>query len=125
MYLLDTFALVALLSAPFRMKPEARALVLSQIQNTYFSPASIWEIELKISIGKLSKPTADIMDAARAQGYKDLLITAEHATAASRLPLIHWDPFDRMLIAQAFANGLTIVTPDSRFSEYNVPLLPC
>jgi PIN domain nuclease of toxin-antitoxin system len=125
MYLLDTFALVSLLSAPFRMKPTARELVGAQIDKTFFSPASIWEIEIKIRIGKLTKPASDVIDAARAQGYLDLPITAEHAMAAGQLPLIHKDPFDRMLIAQAFREGLTIVSPDTKFSDYGVHLLLC
>lgn len=63
--------------------------------------------------------------AARAQGYEDLPAIAVHAAAAGGLPLHHRDPFDRLLIAQALHEGLTVVTPDPLFAPYGVPVLDC
>lgn len=63
------------------------------------------------------RPTSEIARTARGLGFIDLPIVAEHAAAAGQLPLHHRDPFDRMLIAQARSEALTVVTPDARFSE--------
>ena len=81
--------------------------------DVYVSPATIWEIAIKQSIGKLDKP-ADLPERVRDSGFRHLHITAEHAIVAGRLPLIHRDPFDRMLIAQAQCEGLTLVTGTRR-----------
>ncbi|HET6569008.1 MAG TPA: type II toxin-antitoxin system VapC family toxin [Rhodothermales bacterium] len=125
MYLLDTFALIALLSAPDRLKSDAYDMLTDSAQRVYFSPASIWEIEIKVKIGKLVRPAADVIHAARRQGYEDLPVIAEHAAAAGRLPMHHRDPFDRLLIAQALHEGFTVATADPRFASYGVPIIYC
>ena len=91
--------------------------------DVYVSAATIWEVAIKQAIGKLPEP-AGLPELIRGSGFAELPISSEHAMSAARLPLIHRDPFDRMLVAQARAEGLTIVTRDKRFDEYGVPLLP-
>jgi PIN domain nuclease of toxin-antitoxin system len=87
------------------------------------SAASIWELEMKVASGKL-KIEAELLDEVIRVGYSLLAITAQHGVAAARLPLHHRDPFDRMLIAQAQIEGLTIVTRDPRFAPYSVATMP-
>ena len=86
------------------------------------SPVSLWEITLKQAIGKLGGP-ADLAERVRDMGFRELPVTHAHAIAAGRLPPHHRDPFDRMLVAQARLEGLTIVTGDARFARYEVPVL--
>jgi PIN domain nuclease of toxin-antitoxin system len=90
--------------------------------DVYISPATIWEVAIKQSIGKLEKP-ADLPERIRDSGFRHLNITAEHGIAAGRLPLIHRDPFDRMLIAQAQVEQLTLVTRDVEIPKYDVETL--
>ena len=90
--------------------------------DVYISPATIWEIAIKQSIGKLDKP-ADLPERVRDSGFRQLNITAEHGIVAGRLPLIHRDPFDRMLIAQARVEHLTLVTRDAEIPKYDVETL--
>lgn len=88
----------------------------------YVSPATIWEVAVKQSIGKLNMPT-DLPERIRDSGFRHLHITAEHGIVAGRLPLIHRDPFDRMLIAQAQVEQLTLVTRDAEIAKYDVETL--
>jgi PIN domain nuclease of toxin-antitoxin system len=89
--------------------------------DVYVSAATIWEVAIKQSIGKL-KPD-DLPERVRDSGFRRLDITAEHGIAAARLPLIHRDPFDRMLIAQAKAEQLTLVTRDPEIAKYDLETL--
>jgi PIN domain nuclease of toxin-antitoxin system len=88
----------------------------------YLSPASVWEVAIKQSIGKLPEP-ADLPERVRDSGFRELPITSEHAITAGRLPLIHRDPFDRMLVAQAQCEDLTLVTRDADIQKYEVSVL--
>ncbi len=90
--------------------------------DVYVSPATVWEVAIKQSIGKLTEP-ADLPERVRDSGFRSLPITAAHAIAAGRLPPIHRDPFDRMLIAQAQLEGLTLVTRDARIQKYELDVL--
>lgn len=87
------------------------------------SVVSLWEIEIKRAFGKLRAPS-DVVGGARHGGVELLAVSADHAVAAGRLPLLHRDPFDRMIVAQAQHEGLTVVTSDRRITEYHVPVLP-
>ena len=89
--------------------------------DVYVSAATIWEIAIKQSIGKL-KPD-DLPERVRDSGFRHVDITAEHSIAAARLPLLHRDPFDRMLIAQAKTERLTLVTRDAEIAKYDLDLL--
>jgi PIN domain nuclease of toxin-antitoxin system len=86
------------------------------------SPASIWEVTIKQAIGKLKGP-ADLPERIRDSGFAELPITSAHAIVAGRLPPIHRDPFDRMLVAQAQCEDLTLVTADANCRKYDVAVL--
>lgn len=86
------------------------------------SAASVWEIEIRRATGSLDAP-AEIGAQAIEVGYDPLPITFDHAREAGRLPLHHRDPFDRMLVAQARVEGLTLVTADAALGAYDVPVL--
>ena len=88
------------------------------------SAASIWEVTIKRQVGKLRFDGSPAEEARRA-GFDLLAITAAHAEIAGDLPLHHRDPFDRMLVAQAQAEGLTVVTRDRAFDSYEVRVLRC
>ena len=123
--LLDTNALIYLVGAPDAMRAEARDAVREPANDVFFSAANVWEIEIKVAKGTLARPASDLVAAATLQGYAELAISARHGEAAGRLPTHHRDPFDRVLIAQAQAEGLTVVTRDGAFAPYDVPVLPC
>ncbi len=84
--------------------------------------AVIWEIRIKQAIGKL-KITPDFLSVFKQQGFDILSITADHAFKVGKLPMHHRDPFDRMPIAQAIEEGLTIVPYDRVFKKYKVPIM--
>lgn len=86
------------------------------------SVASLWEIEIKRKLGKLTAPE-QTLDLLRRSRFDVLPIAPEHAVAAGRLPLHHNDPFDRMLVAQAQTEDLVLVTADERLRAYDVPIL--
>ncbi len=87
------------------------------------SAATAWEIAIKQAVGRLDAP-ADLLDAVEANNFETLPLTVAHALAAGSLPPHHSDPFDRMLIAQAGAESLTLISVDKRFPPYGVDLLP-
>ncbi len=88
----------------------------------YVSAATIWEIEIKRALDKLTAPK-DTIKLVDGSNFERLAISYEHAREAGRLPLLHGDPFDRMLIAQARLEGLTIATADDAIKRYDVPVL--
>ena len=88
----------------------------------FVSVASLWEIEIKLRAGRLDLPE-NFNDLMLEKPYEFLQITEAHALAAARLPRLHGDPFDRMLIAQAQAEGLTILSEDRWFAGYEVEVV--
>jgi PIN domain nuclease of toxin-antitoxin system len=88
------------------------------------SAVSVWEAAIKRAQGRLDLVPEDLRAELDVAGFDSLPITQEHGIAAGALPLHHKDPFDRMLIAQARLEGLTIITRDRRFAPYDVALLP-
>lgn len=120
--LLDTNALLCWLADEGLSVP-ARDAIADPGNVVMVSAASAWEISIKKALGKLVAPD-DLEHQVLASGFLPLPISLGHGVAAGRLDRYHEDPFDRMLIAQARAEGLTIVTRDKRFDEYGVPLLP-
>jgi PIN domain nuclease of toxin-antitoxin system len=104
----------------------AIAQILDETNDLWLSVASVWEIGIKVAIGKLPlpEPLNPYITSRMAQlGARSLEITIPHALQASSLPLHHRDPFDRMLIAQAQGEGMTLVSADSTFRQYDVSLL--
>jgi PIN domain nuclease of toxin-antitoxin system len=121
-FLLDTHVLLWWLADSAKIKEESRAAISDATNTVWVSAASAWEIAIKRALGKLEAP-ADLESAVRRSGFSALPITLRHAEAAGRLPRHHEDPFDRMLVAQASTEGLTIITQDTRFRRYRVNLL--
>lgn len=120
--LLDTHALLWWLADDPALLSEASAAIASPDNGVFVSAASAWEISIKMRLGKLDAP-GDLAAVVQQSELTPLVITLEHADAAGALPPIHADPFDRMLVAQAQLEDLTIATRDPRISQYGVPIL--
>lgn len=120
--LLDTNALLWWL-ADEGLAAQARDAIADPENHVAVSAISAWEISIKKALGKLVAPD-DLEHQIQVGGFASLPITIAHGVAAGQLERHHDDPFDRMLIAQALAEGLTIVTRDKRFNEYGVALMP-
>ena len=120
--LLDTHAFLWWRGAPSRLGPVARRTI-AEAETVYVSMASAWEAAIKVSIGKL-KLDSRFEDGVSESGFRPLPIAFRHIDRLEALPFIHRDPFDRMLIAQAHADGLTIVTDDRQIAGYEVAWLP-
>lgn len=88
----------------------------------FLSPVSLWEITIKQTAGKLAGPP-DLAEQVRGMGFRELAVTHAHAIAAGRLPPHHRDPFDRMLVAQAATEGLTLASRDMSIALYDVEIL--
>ncbi len=119
--LLDTHALLWWLAGDEQLARPAHDAI-AQTQVVVVSAASAWEVGIKQALGKLTGPD-DLRTEIVTNGFTPLEISVEHALSAAGLPPHHDDPFDRMLIAQARIEGLTLVSRDRRFSSYDVPLL--
>jgi PIN domain nuclease of toxin-antitoxin system len=120
--LVDTHVLLWWLAADRRLAREARRTLASPESAVFVSAASAWEISIKKSIGKLEAPD-DLVNQLDRHRFQGLPVSVAHALAAGSLPRLHDDPFDRVLIAQARLEGLTIVTRDPRFQRYAVATL--
>lgn len=124
--LLDTQCWLWWFAQPERLNEEAIAHIADENNELWLSVASIWEIGIKVAIGKLPLPDPldSYISSRMAQlGMRSLEITASHALQAAALPLHHRDPFDRMLIAQAQIEEMTLVSADSMFNKYDISLL--
>jgi len=120
--LLDSHVLLWWLDDPLRLVPAARAVIAARENEVYFSAASIWELGLKQSKGKLRLPTSFVAVLLQ-EGFQELAISAAHAQASGTLPPLHGDPFDRLLLAQAQAENLLFLTRDETLRRYPVPSL--
>lgn len=100
-----------------RLSPGARRAIAAA-DAVYVSAASAWEIAIKIGLGRL-RPTRTVQEAATDSGFLELPVTFRHAELVAHLPVHHRDPFDRLLIAQAEAERLTLVTRDPVFQRYS------
>jgi PIN domain nuclease of toxin-antitoxin system len=124
--LLDTQCWLWGLLEPERLSPEAFLLLENSSHDLYLSAASSWEIAIKTALGKLKLPQApEIFVPSRmaAQGIAALAISHAHALRVHDLPHHHRDPFDRILVAQAQLEKLTLLTADRIFASYDVPIL--
>jgi PIN domain nuclease of toxin-antitoxin system len=115
--LLDTNVLLWWFTDSPRLKKDARDLIAAN-PVIYVSAATTWEVEIKRALGKLKAPR-DLEEALSASHFVPLAITVAHSIAAANLPRHHDDPFDRMLIAQANLEALTLMTSDQRLKEYD------
>lgn len=121
--LLDTHALLWVLAAPDRL-PAALLATLGDPMNLVFaSAASAWEISIKQALGKLDFPVSGLAAALRGASLLELPVTTGHAEATARLPPIHRDPFDRMLVAQAQVEGLSLVSRDPAMRRYQLTVV--
>jgi PIN domain nuclease of toxin-antitoxin system len=120
--LLDTHALLWSVGDTDRLSAVARDVLSAGAVAAYVSAASIWEIAIKRASGKLKAPE-DLLEKVAAARFGELGITFNHSIVAGALPPHHGDPFDRMLIAQAQSEKLTLVTNDPRIAAYDVPVL--
>ena len=121
--LIDTHILLWWLADDRALPDVARTVIADPATAVVVSAATVWEIAIKQAAGRLDAPD-NLMPTLDENDFDTLPMTAAHAFAAARLPLHHADPFDRMLIAQATAENLTLVTGDRRFTHYDISMLP-
>jgi PIN domain nuclease of toxin-antitoxin system len=119
--LLDTHVVLWWLAGDPRVGADVKQLIDHE-PDVFVSSASIWEISIKHARGKLEGPD-DLTERVLGSGLGILDVTGRHGVAAGRLPPHHRDPFDRMLVAQAALEELTLVTADRQVQRYDVPLL--
>lgn len=120
--LLDTHAVLWWLNDDPTLSETARAAISDPENTVYLSAVAVWEMRIKEGIGKLDLPD-DFKEVLDGQAFSNLPVTVDHAHTIAGLPAIHRDPFDRMLVAQAVVEGMTIVTRDRRIAEYGVDVL--
>ena len=123
--LLDTHVFLWFIAGDDRLSKTARSLIEDPANLVFLSQVSLWEMAIKISLGKLSlsKPFETLINEQLEENQLQLLgITLQHSVGLISLPFHHRDPFDRMLIAQAQTEQLTLITQDSPISLYDVSL---
>lgn len=121
-FLLDTCVLLWALEDSPRLSRMARQSIVEPRNEVYVSAASAWEMAIKSALGKLNAPCNLTEELVKAR-FTELQVTIAHGEQAARLPMIHRDPFDRMLIAQAQVENLTLITTDSNIPHYEVEVL--
>jgi PIN domain nuclease of toxin-antitoxin system len=124
--LLDTCSFLWIASGSPELSPAAAAAFLNEENERYLSASSAWEIGIKYALGRLplpERPDVYIPKIRAASGIEPLGIDEEAAFYAGKLPALHADLFDRMLVAQAIVNGMTILTPDPQIERYGVRVL--
>jgi PIN domain nuclease of toxin-antitoxin system len=119
--LLDTHIALWAITDSLALPAEARRLILAPQNEIYVSAASIWEISIKHSLGRGNMPVSGSEAAAffAQAGYMTLDISTEHAVFVESLPLLHADPFDRMLVAQALSEPMRLLTHDKVISTHS------
>lgn len=122
MYLLDTHVLLWWLSDTTKLSTEHIQLLSDSRTSIYLSAVTAWEITIKTWLGKLELPK-NFWQVVEKQGYIELPITTTHARSIEFLPSIHHDPFDRLLIAQALSENMTLLTQDKMIHQYKVRCL--
>lgn len=115
--LLDTHVVLWWLADDATLAEDLKVMIDEEVY-VYVSVVTVWEVAIKQRMGKISAP-ADLPEQIRDSELQQLLVTFDDAIAAGRLPSIHRDPFDRMLIAQAQSHGLTLVTRDQQIIKYD------
>lgn len=120
--LLDTHIALWWLSEPERLSKEQYNIISSKNSQILLSSASIWEIRIKESLGKLEVPS-NILELIKEENIEMLSITAQHADHTRTLPPLHKDPFDRIIIAQAKLEGLVVLSSDNAFNGYEINLI--
>lgn len=116
--LLDTHLYLWAVAGSSQLKPAARRLIESA-DRVFVSAASIWEIAIKVRLGKIEADPQALVTAIGASGFVELPVRADHAAAVARLALHHGDPFDRLLVAQAITEPLRLLTADAALVPYS------
>lgn len=123
-FLLDTQVLLRAAGQPQRLSAPARKLLNNPRNELLFSAASLWEIAITNTLGRKDfrvEPRLlrrGLLD----NGYTELPVTGQHAVHIDGLPVLHKDPFDRLLLAQAFTEGITLLTSDAQLARYPGPV---
>jgi PIN domain nuclease of toxin-antitoxin system len=122
--LLDTHILLWAAGQPDRLRQDARDMIAAPENELFFSAANLWEVLIKRGLGRDDfKADARVLRRALLDnGYSELPIASEHVVAINGLPPIHKDPFDRVLVAQATVEGITLVTADETVAKYPGPI---
>jgi PIN domain nuclease of toxin-antitoxin system len=123
-FLVDTHALLWALGKPSALSQEARDAIGDPSNVIVVSSVSLWECAIKASIGKLDLPE-DFFDSIPDAGYEVMPIRNSHLNLYRTLPMHHRDPFDRMLVAQARAETLTLISRDPEIAKYDLAILAC
>lgn len=126
--LLDTRALLWALLDPDRLRQAARAAIVDPTNDVYVSAVSALEVAVKVRDGKLpvrADVGAWLPPEMEKNRFLSLAVTLKHAARVEHLPLHHRDPFDRLLVAQAVTERLTLVTADAKVALYDVPVIRC
>jgi len=121
--LLDTHAWLWWLTDDRRLGRRARQAIANPRSEIHVSAASAWEVAVKEALGKLRLGKADLEAEIAANGFVELPVRIRHALVAGRLPPVHEDPFDRMLVAQSRVEELAVVTADPVFERYGVEVV--
>lgn len=122
--LLDTHLLLWAAGDSVHLSKEVRELMNAPENSLFFSPASIWEVVIKNGLGRddFQVDPRALRRGLLENDYSELPITSEHAVAAQTLPALHKDPFDRLLVAQAIAEGITLLSSDVAVAQYGHPV---
>lgn len=125
-YLLDTHAFLWFVSDDSRLSPRARSIIKDRNKEVYFSAASAWEMSIKIRLGRLTieeELEPFIVKQLAENNFSTLSITVLHSLYTSKLPEIHKDPFDRMIIAQSKLENMSLISKDKNIKKYKVPMV--
>ncbi len=116
--LLDTHVFLWLVDDSPRLTSQARALIINA-EKVFVSSASIWEVAIKVRIGKLKADLDGLIEEMRKNGFDEMPVYGRHAKEVAKLPLHHSDPFDRLLVAQAKTEVMRLVTNDVQLAPYS------
>lgn len=124
-HLLDTHTIIWFINGDAELSEKARTVIEKDAASNVVSVASLWEIAIKVSLGKLelTRPFSEIKTQLDENGFQLLPITWEDTLLIASLPFHHRDPFDRILIAQSINNNLSVITKDDHFKLYAVPVI--
>ncbi|CAN5389474.1 type II toxin-antitoxin system VapC family toxin [soil metagenome] len=118
-YLLDTHIILWWFTHPEKIKPNARNIICDKTNTVFLSSASFWEMAIKKTLGRLTLPH-NLIETVALEGFKILPILPEEGLGVADLPLLHADPFDRLLIIQAKLHDLVLITQDEKIQQYPV-----
>jgi len=125
-YLLDTHAFLWFVSEDNRLSSKAQSIIKNSRNDIYFSAVSAWEMSIKIRLGRLSieeELEPFIIKQLSENNFSTLSITIFHSIYTSKLPEIHKDPFDRMIVAQSQVEDMPLISKDKNIKKYKVPVV--